>query len=273
MDLADALELGARELVAFVGAGGKKTAMGRLVETGVARDRWVGYTTTTHTPPPDDLPLLLASPQELADALASEAPPTRRTESPAASDSADGERPLPEPLAFASERVPDPDRADEKLRGFEPSVVDEVFGTGWFDWLLVKADGARRREVKAPGPDEPQIPDAATVVVAVASVTAVGKPLTEAVAHRPERIAAVTGLERGAALTVDALATLLASPAGGRKGVPAGAAVVPMVNKADTPAARETAREVVAGALERTDAFEQGLVTSFEQGEILTVDG
>jgi probable selenium-dependent hydroxylase accessory protein YqeC len=270
MDLVEALGLGATELVAFVGAGGKKTAMAQLVESGATRGRRVGYTTTTHTPPPTGLPLVLASPDELSDALVPGTPHGRATDTE--STAMDRPDPPAEPVAFASERVPEPDRADEKLRGFEPSVVDDVFGSGRFDWLLVKADGARRREIKAPGEDEPQVPAAATVVVAVASVAAVGEPLTDAVAHRPERVAAVTGLARGETLTVDALATLLASPEGGRKRVPAGAAVVPMVNKADTPAARETARDVVAGAIDRTDAFEQGLVTSFERDEIEAVD-
>ncbi|MEF8776489.1 MAG: selenium cofactor biosynthesis protein YqeC [Haloarculaceae archaeon] len=253
MDLADALDLGDEAVVALVGAGGKKTAMGTLVEAGLARNRRIGYTTTTHSPPPEGIDLVVANPFALPGALPEGLPGTD------------------EPVALAAERVPDPDRAAEKVRGFDPTVVDRLAATGRFDWLLVKADGARRREFKAPGPDEPQIPASASVVVPVASVAAVGAPLDEDRVHRPERVAALTGREPGECLTVEDVATVLASPAGGLKRVPSEARVVPMVNKADGPDERHRARTVIERALAATDRFDAGLVTSFRNDELAIV--
>jgi len=264
MDLANALGLAdapgeddededqaaAGAVVAFVGAGGKKTAMGELVEEGLARDRRVGYTTTTHTPPPAGIDLVVAEPSALPGALPEGLPGPN------------------EPVAIAAERVPDPDRAAEKIRGYDPSVIDQLVATGRFDWLLVKADGARRREFKAPAPDEPQIPAAATVVVPVASVAVVGAPLDEERVHRPERVAAITGREPGQSITVEDVASVLASPEGGLKRVPANARVVPMVNKADGPDERARARAVIERALAATDRFDAGLVTSFRTGDL-----
>lgn len=241
MDLDGALALSDAELVSFVGAGGKKTAMRWLVDAADRRDLDAGYTTTTHTPPPG-YTLVLSDPDGLHPALADVDPP----------------------VTFARERVPNPDRADEKVRGFAPGVVDDVHDAGVFDWLLVKADGARRRPFKAPGPDEPAIPPGSTVVVVVASVGVVGEPLDERVAHRVDRVADVTGLEPGDPVTAEAVGTVLAHERGGRKGVPDDARVVPMVNQADDERGREQAREVLAAAFERTDRFERGLVTSFE---------
>lgn len=242
MDLAERLGFGAPALVAFVGAGGKKTAMGRLVAEGGARDRSVGYTTTVHTPPPADVPLIIADEESLEDTLAGAG----------------------SPVAFAAERVPNPERADEKIRGFDAAVVDAVFESERFDWLLVKADGARGREFKAPGPEEPVVPDATTHAVPVASVRAVGKPLDAPVVHRPERVAALTGLERGDAVTTEVVGTVLAHEQGGLKGIPDGAGVTPMVNKADTPEDRERARKLLRVALARSERLQRGLVTSFE---------
>jgi probable selenium-dependent hydroxylase accessory protein YqeC len=241
MEFADALGLGRDELVAFVGAGGKKTAMASLVEAGGARGLAVGYTTTTHTPPPADVPLVLAAPERLEEALA-------RAGSP---------------VAFAAERVPDPDRAERKVRGYDPDVVADLHERGRFDWLLAKADGARRREFKAPGPDEPVVPAAATHVVPVASVRAVGRPLSAPTVHRPERVAAITGAAVGDELTPETVGTVLASTEGGLKGVPADATVTPVVNKADTPTLRERAREAVTVAFEGSKRVSRGLVTSF----------
>lgn len=249
MDLAGTLELGERELVSFVGAGGKKTAMAHLTDAAADRGLRAGYTTTTHMPPPD-YPLVVADDSELQDKLAGR-------------DS---------PVAFARERVASPDRATEKVRGYDPETIDDLFDRDTLDWLLVKADGARRREFKAPGPDEPVVPAASTHVVPVASVRAVGEPLDEQAVHRPERVADLTGLAVGDEITPAAVGTVLASDAGGCKGVPDGASVTPLVNKADTLALQETARAVVADAVERTERFSSGLVCSFDAETVEVVE-
>ena len=247
MDLADALGLGDRALVSFVGAGGKKTAARHLVADGAARARRVGYTTTTHTPPLDNLPLVLADPERPPWGAHSVAPDGRHGA-----------------LAFARERVSDPARATRKVRGYGPETVDAVFERGDFDWLLVKADGARRREFKAPGPDEPVVPSRSTDVVVVVSVRAVGRRLDAPTVHRPERVAALSGRSVGDSLTTADLAAVLAAEGGGLRGVPAGARVHLVVNKADTPALTTRGRAVVDAVRERTDRYATTLVTALD---------
>jgi probable selenium-dependent hydroxylase accessory protein YqeC len=242
MDLAGSLGLGERELVAFVGAGGKKTAIGRLLEQAEALGRTAVYTTTTHTPPLADAPVVLADGP--VEAL--------------------GRADLP--VTLAAERVADPDRAAEKVRGFDPETVDQVAASGQVGWVLVKADGARRREFKAPGPDEPVVPARSSHVVPVASVQAVGEPIEAPIVHRPERVATIAGSSVGEPVTPDVVGRVLGSEAGGLKGVPEGAAVTPVVNKADTPRLREAARRAVRVALDCSPRLVGGLVTSFETG-------
>ncbi|MDZ7700633.1 MAG: selenium cofactor biosynthesis protein YqeC [Halobacteriales archaeon] len=241
MDLAGALGLDDRALVAFVGAGGKKTAMARLVVEATERGLAAGYTTTTHVPPPE-LPLALSEPETLEAALEAHEPP----------------------VAFARSEVESPERAARKLRGFEPAVVDWLHRTRRFDWLLVKADGARRRPFKAPGPDEPALPEETTDLVAVAGVGVVGEPLTAEHVHRPERVAAVAGLDLGDPIDAEAVGRVLASADGGLKAVPPGAAVTFLLNQADTDALAETAHEVLEHALARADRPARGVVSSFE---------
>ncbi|NHN49097.1 putative selenium-dependent hydroxylase accessory protein YqeC [Halostella sp. JP-L12] len=251
MRLSDALELGDRELVAFVGAGGKKTAMRRLASEGDERGRDVGYTTTTQMPPPPDLPLTVTDLNAHPYALAEREPP----------------------VAFAREWVRDPERVDRKVRGFDPSTLKSAFDRGTFDWLLVKADGARMREFKAPGSGEPVVPEGTTRVVPVASVAAVGEPLTAEAVHRPERVASIAGCSVGDTITPEVVGAVLASRDGGLKHAPDSATVTPVVNKADTPDARETARAILERAFEGTARFSRGLVTSFEADVCLAVDG
>ncbi|AEM59451.1 dehydrogenase (plasmid) [Haloarcula hispanica N601] len=241
MHLAAALGLGSSAAVAFVGAGGKKTAMGQLTAEGTDEGYDVGYTTTTAMPPPPDLPLTLTGPDEWCDDLDEHEPP----------------------VAFARERVADPARVDWKVRGFDASVVEQLSEAGLFDWLLVKADGARKREFKAPGAREPVVPRTASHVVPVASVAAVGEVLTTDVVHRPERVADITGLDVGDTITVEAVGTVLTHPEGGLRNAPTEASVIPLVNKADTESQRRTARDVLSHALSQTGRCSRGVITSF----------
>jgi probable selenium-dependent hydroxylase accessory protein YqeC len=242
MDLAEALALDARELVAFVGAGGKKTAMSALATDGHT-DCQVGYTTTTHMPPPSELPLVVASAGDIQTRLAGQSP-----------------------VAFGAEWVENPERATRKLRGYEPPVLDDLFQAGGVERLLVKADGARKRGFKAPAAHEPAIPEKTSLVVIVASVQVVGEALSEQVVHRPEQVAAITDLAVGDELTPAAVGTVLASPDGGLKRVPDESRVFAMINKADSASPQATARKILRTVAARSDRFSDGLVTSFREG-------
>lgn len=241
MNLSGALELGDRELVSFVGAGGKKTSMGILAREADTRGLVSGYTTSTHMPPPPEIPLVCVPPDTL----------------PAAVSGRNA------PIAFASEWVSDPDRAATKVRGFDPESIDDLYDSNALDWLLVKADGARRREFKAPDRKEPAIPSRSTVVVVVASVAAVGRPIDTGCVHRPERVAEIANVAVGDPLSPESMATVLASDRGGTKDIPDRAMAVLLVNKADTRELQQTARSVVRETFRRTDAFSHGFVSSF----------
>ncbi len=247
MQLSTALGLGPAAMVAFVGAGGKKTAMRQLTHEGTRRGHCVGYTTTTKMPVPSGLPVHVGSPPTLPDSIE-------------------------HPVAFATARVENPDRVDAKLNGCPPSALSADHIRNRFDWLVVKADGARQKELTAPAPHEPVIPDEATHVGVVASVRAVGVPIQSELIHRSERISAITGLSTDAPLTPTAMGTLLASPQGGCADVTPTMTAVPIVNKADTDALCRRARSVVRTAIELSDVFDWGLITSFRTGHLERVE-
>ena len=118
------------------------------------------------------------------------------------------------------------------------------------DAVLVEADGSRMLPVKAPAPHEPQVPPETALLVAVAGIDALDAPI-EAVAHRPERVSALTGLAPEERLDARALAQLLASPEGGLKDRPANARAVVLLNKVETSGNRERARQVALQLLAR----------------------
>ena len=139
-----------------------------------------------------------------------------------------------------------PEREGNRYLGYAPETIDKLASSDTMIPILVKADGARNRLFKAPGRDEPIIPQSASNVLPIASVRAVGKPLDEEFVHRPARVAEITGRKRGEPLTIDDIATVLTSPDGGLKAVPSDATVIPILNMVDDDALESIAREIAA---------------------------
>ncbi len=86
--------------------------------------------------------------------------------------------------------------------------------------LLIEADGSRQRPLKAPSQNEPVIPEFVEQVVVVAGLTGLGKPLIEQFVHRPEVFARLSGLSMDKTITIEALSRVLTHPLGGFKNIP-----------------------------------------------------
>ena len=111
------------------------------------------------------------------------------------------------------------------------------------------------RWIKAPGEGEPMLPHGVDLVIPVVSARAIGEPLSERVAHRPERVAAITGVAPGSSLTPEAVGRLLASDEGALKGTE-GARVAPVINMVDNDFQEEMARAAAAAAIAATSRFD-----------------
>jgi probable selenium-dependent hydroxylase accessory protein YqeC len=233
--LVDALDAG-HGLVCAVGAGGKKSTLYRLAEAHHALGTApVGLTTTVMSaPPPREVAgtRLIAELDELQDAV------------PAAARAG--------PLVAFARPSPKPGR----VAGLPPAAIAELHATAGFAVTLIKADGARMRLIKAPDPDEPVLPEAATTVIALLSIAALGRPLDAAVAHHPERVAAVTGASPGLPLDIAHLARLLASEHGALHKA-GNALVVPVINMVEGDERRHAARSIARDALTRTTRFQR----------------
>ena len=214
MNLTQALRLVRGDVVSFTGGGGKTTAMFRLAQELVSAGWQVVTTSTTR---------LFATQTRLA-------PCHLRL---------DHTTYLPFELAaaLAVHRhvvVTGPtDDIQEKAPGVPTAAVEAMSRIPGVDAVLVEADGARMRPLKAPAAHEPVIPACTTVLVPVVGLDVLGQPLTEAHVHRPARVAALTGLGLGEPITPEIIARLLGHAQGGLKGRPMGARVTPLLNKLD----------------------------------------
>ncbi len=138
--------------------------------------------------------------------------------------------------------------------------------SGWMagaDTVLLEADGAKHRPCKAPAAHEPVLLPESDIVLAVAGLSALGRPLAE-VCFRLDAACALLGVPPEASLTPERLAKLLASGAGGRKNVGTRAFYV-ILNQADD-APRRAAGERTLAVLKETYNV-SGFLTHFEEGE------
>ena len=132
----------------------------------------------------------------------------------------------------------------DKVQGLEPAFVDRIAAHPPVDVVLIEADGSRRLPFKAPAVHEPVIPSSATVVVPIVGLDVLGRPLTTAYVHRPDRVAALTGAHLGDPVTPALIAAVLAHPDGGGKAVPAPARLIPFLNKVEDDASLLAARKI-----------------------------
>lgn len=86
--------------------------------------------------------------------------------------------------------------------------------------LLIEADGARGKPLKAPAEHEPALPAFVDAVVVCAGLSGLNQPLSEAVVHRAGRFQALTGLGAGETIHPPALLRALTDPQGGQKALP-----------------------------------------------------
>ncbi len=229
-------------IICTVGAGGKKTTLYRLLE---AHPGPVALTSTVFIPPfPKGLPLTIvrAPTTDLLDAVASAADTQSR-------------------IAYTGTTT-----KKGRFEGVPPALVEEIHQRLGFAATFVKADGARTRLIKAPADDEPQLPASVTTVIPVVSAHALGQPLTDRIAHRPDRIAQVTGARLGEVLTPSHLARLFSSDQGLLKAV-GQADVVPVINMVDTEELRALATDTARKALRLTDRFEYVVLAAMRDRE------
>ncbi|MGB5932734.1 MAG: NTP transferase domain-containing protein, partial [Anaerolineae bacterium] len=80
----------------------------------------------------------------------------------------------------------------------------------------------------------PPLPPATTILVPMMAADALGQPLDERIAHRPQLVARLTRTSLGDLVTPEVAAQVIAHPEGGLKNAPPSARVIPLINKVDS---------------------------------------
>ena len=238
MKLKRALGLEGGEAVAFVGAGGKTSAMFELATELIAP---VFLTTTTHLGAWQanlaDQHHVITSEEELKKINLNNAKTVLLT---------------------------GPVSTDQRLSGVDPTILEGIYKdcrTHGYT-LLIEADGARQRPLKAPAAYEPVIPPWVDQVVVMAGLGGLGKALDSNSVHRPEIFARLAGLGLGEEIRVTHLAQVLGSQFGGLKGIPETVSQILFLNQAEGEI-RMAQGARLAPTLE--DDFDRILIGSLQQ--------
>ena len=115
--------------------------------------------------------------------------------------------------------------------GIDPAWINKL--SDHVDYILVEADGARKKPFKAPAEHEPVIPAETTTVVSVVGMDVLGKELTEDNVFRSELISQISKTQIGGEISVGTIASIVVSENGSRKNIPNHARWVVCLNKVD----------------------------------------
>ncbi len=194
MKLIEALKLDtdSKPIISIVGAGGKTTTMFTLAEELKALGKRVLITTTTaiYIPKTNTYDQLIVEPQ--IDNL------------------------LNKPMASEGSItvIGSCKWHEEKLKGIQPEWVEALFRTNHYDVILVEADGAKRKSIKAPNCYEPVIPVHSTMVIGCVGIDSIGKNINEQWVHRAEIFAKVVGQKLEDVITYETINRLVLSKEG-----------------------------------------------------------
>ncbi len=176
MNIPEALSLGRGGVISLVGAGGKTSLMYSLARELVSAGKRVLTTTTTKIfmPTSDESPVTIVSriPEEIVEKAKTLLVDYSH-------------------LTVGSEYL----QAHDKLNGLEPSVIEYILHADLFDFIIIEADGADRKPLKACAPHEPVVPLFSDYIVALVGLDVVARPLTEEWVFRSTIFSRIAGLE------------------------------------------------------------------------------
>lgn len=210
-------------VIALTGAGGKTSALFGLADELASQGHDVLMTTTTH----------LADPRLEADrpidrvvidsryAQTKEPVVTRPSEFP---DRAAGHG---RRVVLAAAEIAE----SGKLRGIDSSHVAGL-ARHW-PFIILEADGAQRKPIKAPATHEPVLPPDVDLLLGLIGLDCLGQAMNAATVHRPELFGPLTACPADAPIQLAHLAALANSPIGVFKNAPPRAQRVLVLNKAD----------------------------------------
>lgn len=133
-----------------------------------------------------------------------------------------------------------------KILGLSKETIDLLYESDIFDYILVEADGSNHKPIKAPEEGEPVVPSLCTQVVTVIGMDALDKLISEENVHRPQLFSEIIGLPIGGRVTEASMAKIMFYYAHLIKHQAPNSKLVAILNKVDNDIACEKAKRIAA---------------------------
>lgn len=144
---------------------------------------------------------------------------------------------------------------ENKIKGIDIHLADELYNTGVFDFMLFEADGGKKKPIKAPAEWEPAVPQSTTVLIGVIGLDSLGRAAGEETVHRPDEFCIICGCRPGDKIDTIMLAKLIRHPQGLFKNAPDNANKIVLLNKADNSGLREAGLKIKSMAEDENIGF------------------
>lgn len=223
----DAIKISTNEkqIISFVGAGGKTSLIYALAKEFDELGKRVIVTTTTNMFMPENNVVLTENIDDIKEMLTKTNIVTVGIQSEALVRSPDS--------SCSNSR--------KKIKGVSLDLASKLIDIA--DIVLVEADGSKRLPLKVPANHEPVILEGTTMVIGIAGLDALGKSVSE-ICHRSNLVVNLLNVDENHIVTPKDIAVILSSKKGQRKNVNCDYRVI--INKADNINQIDEAKKIVS---------------------------
>jgi probable selenium-dependent hydroxylase accessory protein YqeC len=102
----------------------------------------------------------------------------------------------------------------DKIKGYDPEELDQIYESGVADYVIVEADGSKGRSLKAHAAHEPVLSDKAHLIIVVVGLDCIGQPISENTVHRSKLFCERVGKKEGDIITKEDVQAIIYHPEG-----------------------------------------------------------
>ncbi|CAH2212504.1 selenium cofactor biosynthesis protein YqeC [Tepidibacter aestuarii] len=211
-----------KEMISFVGAGGKTTIIFKLAKQLKSMNKKVLITTSTAIYHPDK--------EEYDELIVNDS-----------IDIGNIDKIKEGSITVIGRRV----SKENKLLGLSKEAIDEIYNLKIFDYILVEADGSKRKSIKSPDDHEPVIPINTDKVVGVIGLDCIGKKINMENVHRPELFCNITNSKVEEIIDEEKIFELIINDKGLFKNTPKECKKYILLNKVESEKRKKAASVII----------------------------
>lgn len=181
------ISLDTKQLISFVGAGGKTTTLFKLTNELRNEGKKILVTTTTAIYLPEKEKydeIIIDNSKNIIEKLINI---------------------KNKPIVLIGSKI----SSENKVLGVKSEFLDIINKKKVFDYILVEADGSKEKPIKCPSEYEPVVPNSTSLIVGIIGLDAIGKRVNNMNVHRVDLFEKVIGCKENDILSIDHIIELI----------------------------------------------------------------